>query len=217
MKKICGVLCAVSVLFLCASQSRADSLVVNGSFETGDFSGWTLTGNNVPYQLNNTYGVEGVDPVDLLAPVDGSYQAYFGEQVPNAITLSQSFGTVNGDQYTVSFFMAQDTAPSSEYPDAFSASFAGSTLLNLAAFGAQGYTEYSYTLDATSTSSTLSFVIGDSLGYIFLDDISVVDDTPASAATPEPSSWVLMLTGLLSVAFYFKRNELKKSLSGTPL
>ena len=46
---------------------RAANIVANGDFETGDFTGWTLTGPQT------------FTAVDTLAPHTGTFGAYFGE------------------------------------------------------------------------------------------------------------------------------------------
>jgi hypothetical protein len=206
MKKTYGVLCVALGLFLGVSQSKADSLVTNGGFETGDFTGWTLSGNDVPGGEGNLYGVEaGVDPVAGMAPHSGSFQAYFGDLVSNPTTLSQSVATVPGSQYAVSFFLAQYTLPGSgPTSDIFSASFGGSTLANLTAIPDQGYTEYSFTVDATSSMSTMDLTLGNDNGYFLLDDVSV-------APTPEPSTWVFMLTGTIGSVLLWGRNAVAKT------
>jgi hypothetical protein len=216
MRKIYGFICIAFCLFLAVPQSKADicgttpgNLVANCGFETGDFTSWTLAGNDVPGQGGVLYGVEGTDPIDGIAPNSGSNQAFFADLVSNATTLSQSITTVPTDQYTVSFYLAQDTTPSAGYSNAFSASFGGDTLVSLSAMPVQGYTEYSYTVDATSASSVLSLTFGNGLGEFLVDDISVVNDTPV-ATTPEPPAWTLMLVGLMGSAFLWKRNEISR-------
>ncbi len=211
MKKTYGFICIAFCLFLAVPQSKADTcgttpgnLVANCGFETGDFTSWTLAGNDVPLTLGNLYGVEGTDPIDGISPNSGSYQAFFADLTSNATTLSQIITTVPTEIYTVSFYLAQDTAVSTEYSNAFSATFGSASLVNLVAVPVQGYTEYSYNVDATSASSVLSLTFGNDLGEFLVDDISVVDDTPV-ATTPEPPAWTFMLLGLTGAAILYKR------------
>jgi hypothetical protein len=163
---------------------------------------WNLSGNDVPAELNNLYGVEGADPLDGISPLSGSYQAFFADLVANSTTLSQSIATVASDSYTVSFYLVQDTAVSAPYSNAFSASFGGDSLVGLTALPVESYTEYSYTADATSSSSLLSLTFGNDLGEFLVDDISVVQNAP----TPEPPAWTLVLLGTISSAFLWKRS-----------
>jgi hypothetical protein len=211
MRKIYSLICVAFCLFLAVSQSKASSicdatpgqLVANCGFETGDFTSWTLAGNDVPGAAGNLYGVEGTDPFDGIAPHSGNYQAFFADLDSNATTLSQSISTTAGGEYAVSFYLAQDTDPSTEYSNEFLASFGGDSLVNLSAIPVEGYTEYSFVVDATSSSSVLSLTFGNGLGEFLVDDVSVT-------AVPEPSAWTLMLVGLMGAGFLWKRNEISR-------
>jgi hypothetical protein len=203
-------LCVASCLLLAVPACRASSLctavagnlVLNCGFETGTFTSWTLSGADVPLQLNNLYGLEDVDP-DGIGTHSGNDQAYFGDLDADATTLQQTLATIATDMYTVSFYLAQDTPTVNPYSNEFSVSFGGVLLASLVAVPVEGYTKYSYTGTASSTSSALSFTIGDDLGEFLLDDVSVVQNTAASV-TPEPPSWTLVLLAVLGSAFFYK-------------
>jgi hypothetical protein len=208
MRKIYGFICVAFCLFVAVPQSKADicgsaagQLVANCGFETGDFTSWTLSGNNVPGQEGNLYGVEGTDP-DGTPPNSGSNQAYFGTLFANPTTLQQTIATTAGGVYSVSWYLAQDTDATAQNPNEFSASFGGVSLVNAIDVPVQGYTEYSFLVDATSSSSALDLTFGNDLGFFLVDDVSV------TAVTPEPPAWTLMLVGLMGAAFYWKRDEL---------
>jgi hypothetical protein len=210
MRTISALTCVAASLFLGIQQGRAAAsicgsitanLVTNCGFETDDFTGWSLSGNDVPGELNNLYGVEGQDPIDLIFPNSGSYQAYIADFVSNATTLSQTLTTVPGGEYTVSLYLAQDTAPDSGGPgfsNEFDATLDGITLEDVTDVAAEGYTEYSDTVDVTDSSSALDITLGNDLGEFLLDDVSVV-------ATPEPSAWTLSLGGVSLLGFAFRR------------
>jgi hypothetical protein len=166
--------------------STAGNLVSNCGFETGDFTSWTLSGNDVPTELGYQYGVEGQDPLDSISPNSGNYQAFFADIDANATTLSQSIATTSGDEYQISFYLAQDTPVGGGYSNLFSASFGGTTLTSMTAVGVQGYTQYSYDAVASASSSVLSFTLGNDLGEFLLDDVVV------TSATPEPGTWLLL-------------------------
>jgi hypothetical protein len=210
MKNIFGLLFVALCLFVSIPESRADTcssapgnIVANCSFGTGDFTDWTVSGNDVPQSEGVLFGVElGQDPFDGIFPVGGSaYQAYFGDLDANATTISQTFSTAVGGTYDISWYLAQDTTPdttfeSGTYSNEFIASFGSTLLVSQSGMPVQGYTEYSYAVTATASTSTLSFTLGNGLGEFLLDDIVV---------TPEPSSWVLMLVVAAGSIFLLKR------------
>jgi hypothetical protein len=191
------------------AQCAANNLVANCGFETGDFTGWTTTGADVTNgQLGNLYGVEGADP-DGTAPNSGSFQAYFGDLPSNAVTISQILSTSAGNAYLVSFFLAQDTTPSATTttgnengPNDFTATFGGVTLTNLTNIPLEGYTEYSFLTTASGPSTTLDLTFGNTSGFFQADDVSVTE------VTPEPSSMVLLATGLAGIAWAGTRRKL---------
>lgn len=214
MKKYINFTCIVACLFFAAAQSKATgsctgvagNLVTNCGFETGDFTGWTLSGNDVPGELNNLYGVEGTDPVDGTSPHSGSDQVFIGDLVSNATTLSQSIATTAGDKYTITFWVVQDTAPTDdpESDNELLASFGGTTLVDQTDVAEEGYTAYTFSnVDATSASSALDLTFGNNLGEFLLDDVSVVNTTPV--VTPEPGSLLLFCTGLLALVGVARR------------
>src|SRR5277367_3761001 len=96
-----AIVCALLALVFCGAPAKADTcssgpnpnIVANCGFETGDFTGWTLSGNDVPGELGNLYGVKGTDPSPLpdgTAPNSGTSQAFFADIAADPITLSQT-------------------------------------------------------------------------------------------------------------------------------
>jgi hypothetical protein len=177
----------------------SSNLVVNCGFETGDFTAWSLSENDVPGEQGNLYGVEGTDPINNTSP-DGSYQAYIADLVSNSTTLSQSLATVAGDEYAISFFLLQDTAPVGGYSNDLSVSFGGDVLVTDLGVPAQVYYfGYHFYGVASSNSTTLSITLGNDLGRFLLDDVLVT-------SAPEPSTWVLAFSGA-ALVFLFRRKS----------
>jgi hypothetical protein len=204
---IVGLLMASSASFASPSacDAEAGNLVANCGFETGDFTSWTLSGNDVPGQEGNAYGVEqGADPTDGISPHSGSYQAYIADLVSNATTLSQTLSTKAGTGYLISFYLAQDTTPGAgEASNSLDVTFGGTTLTSQSNVAVEGYTEYSFLAIATSSSTALSLTLGNGLGEFLLDDVS-------ATTVPEPSSIAGVGIGLLAMLFAMRRQRASK-------
>ena len=138
------------------------NLVTNGSFETDNFTGWTLGGN----YTSTTYGPE----IFITPDAEGSshYAAALGSMNSDG-TLSQTLQTTAGQQYTVSFWLANEGAG----PNNFTASWNGAALTTLTNAPAQNYTEYSFTVTATGSTSTLEFAAEQNPSQWDLDNVSV--------------------------------------------
>jgi hypothetical protein len=94
-----------------------------------------------------------------VPPHSGSWQAF---TLVSGI-LGQSVATTVGQSYTVDFWAATSG------PGSLSV-FGGSTVFSHIFAGTTGYTEFSFTFTATSTSSPIQFGV---IGRFLLDDISV--------------------------------------------
>jgi parallel beta-helix repeat protein len=150
------------------------NLVVNGSFQADSFDGWTLSGN----YGQSTYGPQVF--IDTNAE-SGRYAAGMGSIGSDGI-LSQSIATTPGQQYTVSFWLQNEGGG----PNDFTAKWNGQALLALTNSAAFGYTEYTYTVTATGSTTTLEFDARQDPSRWDLDNISVTPigtQPPATAVT----------------------------------
>jgi len=160
------------------------ALVVNGDFQTGNFTGWTVSSDedsNASVQM----------PFD---GEEGDYRAVFvGSGVSD---LAQTFATVAGSQYRltfdalVDFPFARMAAPPAPGEVRMLVTIDGQEVEVPSDTGG-GLTNYA--LDFTgSGASRLLFQIAAGPGRWQLDNVIV---TPTVAAVPEPATWAMMLTG----------------------
>ncbi len=190
------ILLAAAALTLIAGpggKARAD-LIVNGGFETGDFTGWSLAND------------DGANSVDAFMPQSGGYAAAFGQfQEDGLVSLTQEVTTVSGQSYSYSFWLTAEAY--SGVPDEFRASFGGQTLLDLVDVNPFAYTLYTFAVTATSSSSLVEFDSINDFSYFDLDNVGL-------AAVPEPSSLALFGLGLGCVVGRSVRRLLRRSRGG---
>jgi hypothetical protein len=186
---------ALLCLGLAGPASAAGELVVNGGFETGDFTGWTMGGN---FEFT---GVSG--NFDGFLPHSGNFFAFLGPVGADG-TLSQDLVTTPGQTYTFSFAVGSDGAT----PNDFNASWNGSTILSLTdipqtpGYPGAAYTVYSFTEVATGALTNITLGFRNDPSFLALDDVSVV-----AGVVPEPSSIVLSGIGVLTFAGYTIRRR----------
>jgi|SRR5271157_1179838 len=189
----------------------AGNLVVNGGFETGDFTGWTLGGN-----VDGNTVVESAGPpgYDHWLPHSGTYFAALGARGRNDPAnpdnfLSEVIATTAGQSYTFSWYLGSDGG----LPNDFTALWNGTAILSLLNTpatpgynpngpGVAAYAFYSFTEVATGASTTIQFNSRNDPSFWAFDDVSVT-----LAAVPEPSSLVLSAIGILTLAGYAGRRR----------
>src|SRR3954463_15332801 len=89
-KLLLGLTAAATFCVACPAKAN---LVTNGGVETGDFTGWTVSGKD-----NDVVG-----SVPFMSPHSGNFQALFGVS-NNSIT--QNVATSSGTSYVVHFWLA---------------------------------------------------------------------------------------------------------------
>ena len=154
------------------------NLVANGNFATGDFTDWTLGGNDT----STTFGPEIF--IDANAEGGSTYAAGMGS-IGSDGTLSQTIATTAGQTYTLSFWLQNEESGAND----FKAIWNGQTLLSLTNAAQSGYTEYTYTVTATSSTTTLEFSAANGPSQWDLDNISLTAN--GTSTTPPPAAPVI--------------------------
>jgi len=151
-------------------------LLQNGGFETGDFSGWTTSGN---FDLNCEAVVAGSPNAH-----SGTFGAALGPPGTPGY-LSQTLPTVAGQPYLLSFWVANVKGPTITIPNEFRVAWntnASATNLvfdglNLGAFD---WTNMVFLVTAAGSSTVLQFGFRNDPSFFALDDVTV---TPVTAPT----------------------------------
>lgn len=177
MKNVFFAAAAVAAL-VAGGAHAAVNLITNGSFETGDFTGWTQGGNE------GFTGVE-LSGFDGITAEDGIYFAALGP-IGSDGYLSQTFTDTPGVLYESSFWLASD----GDTPNDFGVTGPGSLFLpTLVDIPAQPFEEF-YGFFVGSGLDTITFNFRNDPGWLGLDNVSV------TSTVPEPAAWASMILGL---------------------
>jgi PEP-CTERM motif len=167
--------------------------VVNGGFETGDFTGWTLTGDS-----SNSFVVS-----DLPVPQSGTFGASFGP-VGTTGGIMQTLTTIAGANYVLDFWLQAEPDPfGAATPNSFLATWGGTTVTSLVDSPAFGYVHEVFSVTATSASTDLGFTFRNDPAFWDLDNVSVT----AVSAVPEPETLALVGLGLAVLAAQRRRRR----------
>jgi len=177
MKKIIShMLVATAVLMVSALPASA-TLVTNGGFEDGDFTGWTQSGN----LASTTVGDSNAH--------SGTYAAWLGPVGSDGF-LSQDLVTTPGQLYKVSLWLSNSASGTNN----FAVSFGGLTasIYNANPFA---YTQWWFITQATSPLTTLTLGFRNDPYFFFLDDVDV-SPVPIPGAVWLLGSGIVGLIGL---------------------
>jgi len=191
-RKYLVLLMALTLTVTLPGLAAGANLVVNGDFETGDFTGWTTEAA----PSGSLFGVSSTDPHS------GSYAAYFGGVTAgNYDVIYQLLSTNPGTQYVEDYWLANPYGGTPSDFLAWNPDIPGwvDVANNPSAFG---YTNYSF--DFTGTGADyVAFAAYQVPSFFYLDDVSVT-------AVPEPATMLLLGSGLIGLAGLRIKKFLKK-------
>lgn len=191
-RSILGIVVLAVCLGLAVPASGQHNLVVNGGFEIGDFTGWTLSGTDTGDDV-----VVGPNAIPGYVPHTGRFFAALGSIGGDGF-LTQTLSTTPGKTYHVGFWLASD----GRVPNNFSASLGGDMLYSQTNLAAQSYTHYSFVTTASSAATVLQFAVRNDKGWLSLDDVSV-------RAVPEASS-IVSLSIMLIIGSLALRKRMRR-------
>jgi hypothetical protein len=180
--------------------------ITNGSFETGDLSGWNpVTSTGTAAVVGTTTAYDGTE----YKPTDGKF---FAKLVADSGLLQMSLNWAAGDVISFSWaFLAFDYLPFNDFStfsiltddaDAFVL-----TLANVATvgdYGDTGWKNYSYTFQ-NAGSGFIAFTASNFKDQ-FNSSVLLVDNV-STTATPEPATLLLLGSGMLGMAYLKKRKK----------
>jgi hypothetical protein len=235
-------------VLLCGTGSAGAVILVNGGFETGDFTDWEAIGNT--HVLGSIHPSNPIDPTEgasqavlltvpqVVFPVPAAILEAFLELAPGALdslgngttiegsAIKRTFLANAGDSLSLDwnlvtnegeFFKAQNdfafvtVGSLFELVDVESASFSpcGPGLI----CRATGYQTSTFPISATGSYTLGVGVVDVNFDFgpseLLVDNVRLNEGPPGTSVIPEPSSFLLLGSGLLGLAGWRRKFGLK--------
>lgn len=220
MKKI---VCLFVCLFI--GSANATEIIVNGGFETGDFSGWTATNNGLPELTPHTVSGAGGGFFSNTSPLSGSFDAFNGfdgnagltYDLFQDVTIASGVSAILTTNHRIQYDSLGITSALDRVFEISILDLSGLLLANLYSesitLNDAGFTDLGWnnlTFDLSSFAGTTvrinfhEFISEDFTGpaNIEFDDISL---QTSPTTVPEPTTFVLLGLGLAGIGFSRKK------------
>lgn len=181
---------ALAGLLAAAAVPAGAATIINGSFETGTFAGWTLTTSG---------GLTGSTIVSNTEADAGLYSARFRTATGNFRIISQDVATNVGQNYILRYSLLNQGATAFDTLDVTT----GGTTISYADRAPFGWTPFTQAFQATSTSTLIRFAVrhtgGTTGNFLYLDKVSL--------SVPEPTTWAMLIAGFGMVGLASRRRR----------
>ncbi len=153
----------VALCLFISLRSAAMAQIINGSFETGDFTGWGADQEGAAVTTDPLYVHSGIYGVELGT-------------VGTMGHLTQTLATVPGSDYLVSLWLDN---PSAGIPNAFQVTWNQTVLYDSLNLTNQAWTNIQLTVTASTPNDILQLAFRHDLDFLGLDDINVTSVAPS--------------------------------------
>ena len=181
----------VALMLLAGGYASAQELIVNGGFETGDFTGWTQFGDTSFTSVLSS-GSHG-----------GTYHGQFGPLTPGGIQQALT-GVTAGQSLFIGFWYYAGNVATGDF---MSAAIGNITFFNVTS-APTGWTQFTTTLIAPSNNPMLTFTFQNNPSYWHIDDIGM-PEPPAGAAIGLPGGAPAKVSAAFprSASYLLERNR----------
>jgi len=215
LSRFTGTLAVALGLFAMAAPPASANLISNGDFETGNFSGWTVTPSNGDVLVLTGADYQPCCGTTGTAAELSNHFASFGPGniAISGVTIGQTFNTNAGQTYNYSFNYGALGGGSEQLQFEI---ITGLSTQILTAVANDDLDHVFQTMTGTFTASSSATIVFGDLGGLVDTQANNVDfilDNVSVTAVPEPSTWAMLLLGFAGLGFIGFRRQNKMALS----